>query len=110
MASEPMTLAGRTLPAGVVRKLYATPDGIDRDKYLLVRYRISANTEADLRVAASRLALLTSLGTIDALPYENDTDRLTVGPRILETHQQPGSPYGDILIALPIQMFGTGTF
>lgn len=63
-------LVNRPVPQGTMRRLFSSSEGLEPNRYVIARYRISAANDQALRESATRLALLTALGTVDPLPIE----------------------------------------
>ncbi len=95
------------MPQGTMRRLFSSSEGLEPNRYVIARYRISAANDQALRESATRLALLTALGTVDPLPIETLDARFEHGPRILEASHFAGQSFGEATIAVPLEIIGT---
>jgi 2,3-diketo-5-methylthiopentyl-1-phosphate enolase len=89
-----------------IRQFFTTVDGIDRDEYVIVRYRIKAGPRQDLRAASMQMALVSTIGTIRPLPSETQELRQKVGPRILHPATPGAEAAGEVTVAFPLALFG----
>lgn len=88
-----------------VRRLFTTNDGIDPNEYVIVRYRIQASPDLDVRAAAVRLALVASIGTVSPMAIEDAQRREAVGPRVLHPGRPTDERAGEVAIAFPLPLF-----
>lgn len=92
-----------------IRSMFTEPDGIDRDRYIVVHYVMKPEAGADISTAAAELALVASIGTVVPLPFETAQRRKESLPKIVLN-----DPSGDregkvrVMLALPADLYGDG--
>jgi 2,3-diketo-5-methylthiopentyl-1-phosphate enolase len=91
-----------------IRQFFTTVDGIDRDDYVIARFRIKTGASQDLRAASMQMALVASIGTVRPLPTETEERRQEVGPRILHPATPGAQSTGEVAVAFPVSLFGGG--
>src|SRR5205807_4706222 len=83
------------------KQIFVPHEAIDSDKYLVVHFKVIPRDGLTVRDVAARLAIITSLGTMDALPYENQYARIDSSAKVITAKDE-----GDISIAYPIELCG----
>jgi ribulose 1,5-bisphosphate carboxylase large subunit-like protein len=70
-----------------IRSMFTEPDGIDRERYIVVHYVMKPEAGLDISTAAAELALVTSIGTVVSLPFETAQRRNESLPKIVLTRR-----------------------
>jgi ribulose 1,5-bisphosphate carboxylase large subunit-like protein len=83
------------------RALFCSADSIDLNHYVVVAYKLTPKSGIDLQQAAARIALISSVGTLEPLPFETPVQRLNSAARILQIKEP-----NDVSIAFPIELCG----
>ena len=71
-------------------EIIASCGTIDRDKYIIVRYRLMPQDGMTVEHAAVRIALMTSLRTLKPLPYESHDIRMEQAARVFSCCEDSG--------------------
>ena len=92
-----------------IRSMFTEPDGIDRDRYIVVHYVMKPEPGTDISTAAAELALVTSIGTVVPLPFETEARRRQILPKIV-LNDPSGDREGKVrmMLALPADLYGDG--
>ena len=97
------------------RNLYSTVEGLDREKYVIARYVVSASTRDYLKLAAE-IGVEQTCGTWVKVPLETDELVRDHGGKVVGAFEVPDHTFGDLPegprtfvldIAFPIINFGT---
>lgn len=76
-------------------------DAIDPEAYVVVHYRLQPAEGDTMAATAARLAILTSLGSLEPLPYESKERRLEYAARVLSAEDD-----GRVTLAFPLELIG----
>ena len=92
-----------------IRSMFTEPDGIDRDRYIVVHYVMKPEDGVDISTAAAELALVASIGTVIPLPFETPQRRQESLPKIV-LNDPSGDREGKVrmMLALPADLYGDG--
>jgi ribulose-bisphosphate carboxylase large chain len=87
------------------RDLYHLSDSIDYEKYVIINYKILPAKDMDITDVAAEIALISSVGTLRTLPYENKSDRLKCSALILDAKEPGPDGFTFVSVAYPLQLF-----
>ncbi len=87
------------------RRLFSLSDSIDLEDYIIINYRITPREGHQITDVAAEIALISSIGTLKKLSYENDLIRHRNCALIIDANE-PGSDGSSFVnIAYPMQLF-----
>jgi len=87
------------------RNLFRLSDSIDFEKYIIINYRITPAKERQITDVAAEIALISSVGTLSKLPYEDSSKRMRSSALVLDANEPGIDGSAFVNIAYPLQLF-----